>query len=164
MKWRFALSIIQVMLAFCGALIALYVYHEKTAYGDVPCVLGYHGCTQVVTGPYSHVGPIDLSLLGGAAYITILILAIVKGTSVEDRLIVAIRWILLGMTLFGFCFSWYLQWLAKYVIHEFCIYCRSSAVIMSCLFIVSVVEGLFAARDRNVSSKQLAADGLNEKI
>ena len=140
MTYRSVISSAQGVLSFFGASIALFVYVEKTRTGDVPCVLGYTGCTNVTTGPYSHIGPIDVSLLGAAAYVAILLLAIVKGTSVGDRPAGIIRPVLLAITLLGFGFSWYLQWLSKYVIHDFCIYCRTSAIIMTLLFALAAVE------------------------
>jgi len=158
MNRRSPVSFVQGVLAFLGALVAMFVYHEKTAYGMVPCVLGYHGCQDVVTGPYSHIGPIDLSLFGGVAYITILLLSIVKGTASDEKLVAPIQWVLLAMTLFGFIFSWYLQWLAKYVIRDFCIYCRTSAFIMTFLFVTSVADWVIAARNRKAPANPESTD------
>jgi uncharacterized membrane protein len=146
MTYRRVISFIQGILAFLGASIALFVYHEKTTYHDVPCILGYTGCTAVTTGPYSHIGPLDLSVLGAAAYVTVVLLAVVKGTTDNDLLAHRIRLGLLTITLFGFCFSWYLQWLSKYVIGDFCIYCRTSAIIMTLLFVLAATEQAIATR------------------
>jgi uncharacterized membrane protein len=142
----------------------MFVYIEKTRTGSVPCVFGYTGCTAVTTGPYSHIGPLDLSLLGAAAYITILLLAVVKGTAVDWRLVTGIAWILLAMTLFGVSFSWYLQWEAKYIIKEFCIYCRTSACIMTGLFIASVADLVVNGRRRGTGIPQESTDNSVQPI
>ena len=147
MTYRSVISTTQSVLAFVGAGVAMFVYVAKTRYGDVPCINGSDSCTLVTTGPYSHIGPIDLSLLGIAAYVTILLCAIVKTTAVDPQLTKRLQWALLAITLFGFCFSWFLQWEAKYVIHEFCIYCRTSAIIMTLLFLLSTNESIHAVRD-----------------
>lgn len=162
MNSRPAISFVQGLLAFAGASVALFVYVEKTRTGEVPCIAGYTGCTAVTTGPYSHIGPIDLSLLGAAAYVVILLLSVVKGTSNEGPIAVRIRQALLGITLIGFCYSWYLQWLAKFVIKDFCIYCRTSAVIMTVLFILSILETILAARNEK-SAENPAAPGSSMK-
>ena len=153
MTYRPAISLIQGLLAFAGVCDAGFVYVEKTRLGDVPCINGSHDCTTVTMGPYGSLGPgyalgplhftgpvLDLSLVGLAAYLVFLFLAIVKGTSDGASLITLVRRVFLALSLFGFCYSWYLQWLAHFVIKAFCVYCFTSAGIMTLLFLLAAHE------------------------
>ena len=40
----------------------------------------------------------------------------------------------------GTAYSWYLQWVAHYKIGHFCIWCRSSAWLMTALFLLATLE------------------------
>ncbi|MDR3710288.1 MAG: vitamin K epoxide reductase family protein [Capsulimonadaceae bacterium] len=164
MTYRPATSLIQGLLAFAGFCDAGFVYVEKTRSGDVPCINGSTDCTTVTMGPYGyvdfnfwigslHVHPsLDLSQVGIAAYVVFAFLAIVKGTAANERLAAASRWLFFALALFGVCYSWYLQWLAHYTIHAFCIYCRISACIMTLLFALSAYELFASARKLSVSA------------
>ena len=44
----------------------------------------------------------------------------------------------------GFCFSWYLQYVAHFKIGAFCIYCFSSACIMTLLFLTIIFDAVVA--------------------
>jgi uncharacterized membrane protein len=135
-----AVSVSQGIFAFLGFCDAAIVYISKIRYGEVPCALGYSGCTSVVTGPYSHIGPIDVTLLGIAGYVVILLLSIFRCTAGNRKVEIGSAWLIFAFSLFGFCFSWYLQWITKYVMHDFCIDCRISAILMSLIFIVSLAD------------------------
>jgi uncharacterized membrane protein len=144
---RTKVALAQGTLAFLGCLIAGYIYIDNVRYGNAPCILplspsSESGCTRVETSAYSHIGSIDLSLLGLGAYLALTFLAIVRGTAVDKRYEIGASWLIAALSCFGFCFSWFLQWEAKYVIHAFCINCRISAIIMSMLFLVSLLDRL----------------------
>src|SRR5881392_4439501 len=73
MKWR---PVLIALLAFVGMIDALYLSIKRNA-GPIPCHVT-RGCTDVLTSKYSAIGPIPLSWIGLAFYITILSLAVFK--------------------------------------------------------------------------------------
>ena len=147
MTHRPAISYLQAILAFAGACIAGISYVEKMRNGEVACVFhGYSGCAAIGNSSYSHIGPIELSLVGALAYIAILLLAIIKATSVTRAMIEKPVWIIAVLTTFGFLYSWYLQYVAHFILHGFCINCRLSAIDMTILFCLSILEITLARR------------------
>src|SRR5436853_3234497 len=71
MKWR---PVLIALLAFVGMIDALYLSIKRNA-GPIPCHVT-RGCTDVLTSKYSAIGPIPLSWIGLAFYITILSFAV----------------------------------------------------------------------------------------
>lgn len=173
MSHRSLTSLLHGILAFVGVCDAGFVYVEKTRSGDVPCINGSQDCTIVTMGPYGSVDPnfwigplhiqasLDLSLVGVCAYVVFLFLAIIKGTETNQRLVQLAAALFFVMSLFGVCYSWYLQWLAHEVIKAFCIYCRISACIMTALFALSAFEQYSAVRARSADRKDAGNTPVN---
>ena len=109
---------------------------------------GSRGSAAIANSSYSQIGPFDVSLLGALAYIAILILVIVKATSEKPAFVDTPAWLVATMTTFGFAYSWYLQYVAKYILRGFCINCRLSAIAMTILFALSLFEVSLILKNR----------------
>ncbi|HEY3329984.1 MAG TPA: vitamin K epoxide reductase family protein [Capsulimonadaceae bacterium] len=163
MSLRTTISVFQGLLAFGGACIAGYSFIEKRQTGDVPCLVsGYTGCTAINNSAYSHIGPLDLSLLGAAAYIAILLLVVIKATADKPSFVKWPTVLIAAMTTFGVTYSWWLQYVAKYILNGFCINCRLSAITMTLLFFLAIIEVNFMRLDK--ATQPTAESGYDPSI
>jgi uncharacterized membrane protein len=96
---------------------------------------GHSSCQTVQSSQWSELAGIPVALLGLIGYIGILGSLLVPDRE-ESRLAT------LGLTLIGFAFSGYLTYRELYSIHAICEWCVSSAVILTILFVCSVVRYL----------------------
>ena len=128
-------------LAIPGLLVAYYLwlYHEGSLVAA--CTgSGWDDCGRVSGpgAPYSSIGPIPIAMIGFIGYATIFSLIWLKDW---------IPWLdqnlaelLVGATGLGFLFSLGLTLLELIVIHAICRYCVVSAVIMTVLFFLAVLN------------------------
>jgi uncharacterized membrane protein len=146
---RFALA--QAAFSFAGAIVAGAIWWAHRRNIDLPCTSG-GGCELVMSSAWSQIHllglTIPLAFLGFLAYLTLLVLSLLKWASETDRAIGLLQRAILSISAAGFLFSWYLQWVAHYRIGAFCIWCRTSACIMTLLFCISAVECLGLRRAR----------------
>jgi uncharacterized membrane protein len=122
------------LLAVIGFGVAGYLTYIHYA-GIRPVCTAGQSCEIVQTSAWSELLGIPVALLGFLTYVAIL------GTLfAPDR--EETRLLTLAITLVGFSFSAYLTYREKYSIHHYCEWCLSSAVIMTLLFLGSVVRFL----------------------
>lgn len=128
------LNRIVIVLALAGVAVAGTLTYTHFNGEIVPCG-GSSSCTTVLQHPSSMWGPIPVAALGLAAYLTILGIAIYRSmiglTATKTAGLLAY-----GVGLIGAIVSIGLQVYAKLMIGEFCIWCITSAVIMTLLFMV----------------------------
>ena len=131
------------VLAVAGLGVALYLTYVET--GQVAAVCGPIGdCNSVQASPYAHLfGILPVGLLGAAGYVAILA-AWAAGRFGSGWLAQTAPLALMGMALFGVLFSIYLTYLELDVIRAVCIWCLSSAVIMSLIVILATGPAVFA--------------------
>ena len=106
---------------------------------------------QVANSPQAFVtiGPwhdVSVALLGFLAYLALLTLSMAKlGTErpATARRLHRLMWVL---SAFGVAYSWYLQYVAHFIIQAFCVYCFTSACLMTALFVTVTWEGLVSRR------------------
>lgn len=145
---------IEAALAFVGAGIAGTLWWEDRVHQDVPCSAD-GGCGIVNASRWSHVDlvvfhhvPVALlGLLGYVALLTIAMLRLGSETERADRLLHRFFWLLAAG---GAAYSWYLQWIAHAKIGAFCIWCRSSAIVMAVLLLIATWEWWAARRARRL--------------
>ncbi|HLI59373.1 MAG TPA: vitamin K epoxide reductase family protein [Solirubrobacteraceae bacterium] len=124
----------RVMLVIAGLAILLTIYLVYVHYSGARPVCSSKGgntCYQVQTSVWSKVGPLPVSDIGLAGYIAIF-LALLAPDRDETRIL------LVGMTLFGVCFSGYLTYRELFTLHEICEECVASAIMVTLLFIGAV--------------------------
>ncbi len=150
-------AVIEAALSFAGAGIAGTLWGADRMHKDVPCSAD-GGCEIVASSVWSHVDllvlhHVPVALLGLAGYVALLTLSMLRlGTESTrtDGVLQRLIWLFAGA---GAAYSWYLQWVASAKIGAFCVWCRSSALVMTALLLVATWEW-WAARRRQ---KELTA-------
>jgi uncharacterized membrane protein len=124
------------VLAVIGLGIALYLTFVET--NQVNAVCGPVGnCNAVQSSPYAKLfGVLPVGLLGALGYLGILAAFALSRWNTGTLGDIAPLG-LLGMAAFGVIFSLWLTYLELFVIRAVCIWCLSSAVIMSLILVLS---------------------------
>jgi uncharacterized membrane protein len=136
-------KIAELVLSIVGGLIAGTVYIADSRNIDLPCSSN-GGCEIIANSPQSHLSlfgaSIPVALLGLAGYVIILSIVMFR-LGADDpktaRLAHVLQVLIAGG---GFAYSWYLQYVAHFVIGAFCPWCFSSACDMSLIFILSTID------------------------
>lgn len=119
------------VLAAAGILVAAYLaYVEAQAVAPICGPVG--DCAAVQTSEYSRLFGVPVGYIGIAGYVAILAawFAGRNGNAVA-------RGLLLGMAVIGVLYSIYLTWLELFVIRAVCMWCVSSAVIMTLIMLAA---------------------------
>lgn len=129
------------ILALLGLGVAGYMYYIEATY--TPAICGPVGdCNAVQTSPYARIlGVIPVGLLGVAGYLGILAAWLWRQLR-HDRWGNLMPIAILGMTVFGTSFSIYLTYLEIFVIRAVCIWCLSSALIITLSMLASLPAAL----------------------
>lgn len=125
-NWAFPL------LVLIGMVIAIYLAFVETSHTEAVC--GPVGdCNAVQQSPYAMLfGVLPVGVLGLLGYLFMLVMWIWQRFFPSD-LSEKFAWLLPAATFFGVLFSAYLTFLEPFVIGAVCIWCLSSAVIMTLL-------------------------------
>jgi uncharacterized membrane protein len=117
------------LLAAAGACVSLYLLLYKLGYiGTLSCSIG--SCETVNTSKWSYFLGLPVAAYGLAFYIATGVVAVV-GTG---------RTLLVAMAGAGVAFSLYLTGLELFVIHAICMWCVISAVIVTLIFVTSLLD------------------------
>jgi uncharacterized membrane protein len=129
--------------AFIGLFVAAYLTYVETQ--SVQAFCGPIGdCNSVQSSSYARVwGILPVGVLGAFGYIAILA-AWWSGRQRWNWISTYAPIALFGMALFGTIFSIYLTYLEIYVIKAVCIWCISSAIIITVLLLLSLNSTLSA--------------------
>jgi uncharacterized membrane protein len=126
------------VLSLVGFFICFYLISHYYGWTG-PLVCGVGDCGTVQASPYSKIGGIPLSVFGLAGYVLLL------GTSFvgiqpgrRDSGVVGV--VLMATASFGMGVSGYLTYLEAAVIHAWCQWCVISAILMTLIFLASLVE------------------------
>ncbi|MCJ7733656.1 MAG: hypothetical protein MUP11_03815 [Anaerolineales bacterium] len=124
------------LLSIIGAGIAGYLAYVE--FNQVEAVCGPVGnCNSVQESPYATLfGILPVGVLGVMGYIMILIIWLVELLNLPDWKS-TLQYAFWAVTLFGLLFSIYLTFLEPFVIGATCMWCISSAVIMTILFLLA---------------------------
>jgi uncharacterized membrane protein len=134
------------VLALVGIFVALYLtMYKMGAIGHLACGLGE--CERVNTSKWATFMGAPVAAWGLAFYVATFVVAVV-GTLQKFANRIAISQLLTAMSAVGVAFSAWLTYLELYVIHAICKYCVSSAVIVTLIFIVSVLDLVAQRRER----------------
>lgn len=127
------------LIALVGALIATYLTLYKLGIiGTLVCTnLG--SCETVQTSRWATFLGFPVAAWGVAYYLVLLVLAI-AGTFPAWSESRGLSAVLLLLTAWGFLFSAYLTGLELFVIHAICIYCVTSAVLVTVLMVISWLD------------------------
>lgn len=129
------------LLAVPGLLLAyfLYLYHDGLLIG-VCQPSAFFDCGQVSgpESPYAAIGPIPVALLGLIGYAGIFLL-----TWLQDWVDLVDEYmpeLMVAVTGLAFLFTLWLTALELLVIHAFCQYCVYSAVIVTVMFVLALLN------------------------
>lgn len=124
------------LLALVGAFVALYLTLFKLGYiGQLSCSIG--SCEQVNTSRWSMLAGRPVAAWGVAFYLVVFAVAL-AGVQPRWAASRAIGRALAGLTTVGVAVSAYLTYLELFVIHAICIWCLTSAAIVTLSCILSV--------------------------
>jgi uncharacterized membrane protein len=129
---------IVAILALLGLSVSLYMLaYALGLTGPIICNVG--ACETVQNSPYSTIDGIPVAAFGVLGYLALLVTAFL---GIQPKAVGA-RWVpllLLAGGSIGVGFSAYLTYLEAFVIHAWCQWCVSSAVIMVLAFLFSLPE------------------------
>jgi uncharacterized membrane protein len=125
------------ILSILGLGASIYLTYVEITHAKALC--GPVGdCNAVQSSPYAKLfGLVPIGLVGALGYIAILVTWWWRRFRTDAFARVAGP-IMFGMALFGTLFSVYLTYLELFVIHAVCIWCLSSAVIITALMLLSL--------------------------
>jgi uncharacterized membrane protein len=125
------------VLAIIGLGVSIYLTYVEVTQTHALCgPLG--DCNAVQSSPYAKLfGVLPIGLVGAIGYIAILVTWLWRRFRTDSLSKIAGP-VIYGMALFGTLFSIYLTYLELFVIHAVCIWCLSSAAIMTALMLLSL--------------------------
>jgi uncharacterized membrane protein len=134
MKYRMAAAV----LALAGVLLAAYLYLFKLGLiGTLACGTG--SCETVQLSRWSRFLGVEVSLIGLLGYVALLVVALIATRPALEQVRWPGRWLALLSGL-GTLFALYLTGLELFVIHAICRWCVGSAVIITLIFITSLLD------------------------
>ena len=126
-----------MVLAGLGLLDSAYLSYVKLINSKVFCG-GSNQCETVNNSPYSEIAGIPIAYLGLGAYLVLGLLLIWETRSrflgQNGPLII------FGLSLTGVIYSAYLTYIEIAVLHAICPYCVVSAIVITFIFIISIVR------------------------
>jgi uncharacterized membrane protein len=136
---QLALRLIRI-LSLLGLAIATYLmitYARRQA----PYCAGSAGCEIVQTSEYVTIitGLLNIPTLGVIGCILLLVLTMLRGRLYEQAEFY-LPLLTYGAALIGFLYSAYLTYLEAFVIHAWCYWCVTSAIVMTIILGLSIVD------------------------
>ena len=126
------------MLAMIGMFIALYLtLYKMGLIGSLTCSIG--SCETVNTSRWARFMGLPVAGWGVFFYLDVLVIALIGIQPMVARHPV-ISWLLVVWTGIGVLFSAWLTYLELFRIHAICIWCVTSAVIVTLILLVSVAD------------------------
>ena len=126
-------------LSLTGLALATYLSVTYLSGADLACGAG-GGCGAVTTSEYSRFLGIPVALLGVGGY-AILLLGSLASLGVEHPP-AALRWSIAAIAAIGFAFSAYLTATQAFLIGSYCIYCLTSASLMTALMLLTLTAAI----------------------
>jgi len=126
-----------VLLALVGLLVATYLWLYKIGVlGELQCGTG--SCEAVQASRYAELFGIPVAFYGVVGYAALMALALagLQPRFAADRRAGVLLAILATV---GFAFSLYLTVIELFVLHEICRWCVVSAVIMTAIWVLSIM-------------------------
>jgi uncharacterized membrane protein len=125
-------------LALAGIFIATYLtLYKLGVIGELSCSIG--SCETVNTSKWSRFAGLPVAGWGVLFYVEVFIIAVIGTTArLADQRVISI--ILVIESAIGVLFSAWLTYLELAVIHAICIWCVTSAVIVTLILLVSIAD------------------------
>lgn len=124
------------LLSLAGIFVAAYLWlYKQGRIGSIVCGTG--GCETVQFSQWSEVIGVDVALIGMLGYAVLLVVALIGVQRPEARWPSHLLALLAGG---GVLFAGYLTWLELFVIHAICRWCVGSAVIITLIFVLALLD------------------------
>ncbi len=124
------------LFSFLGFSVATYIYLHKNKKKPLVCPLKSN-CEKVIHSDYSKFFGVPVEILGMIYYFLVLLISL--GSLLFSGLIhPSIFSFALGLTILAFLFSLYLTFIQLFVLREICIWCLTSALASTLIFIFSL--------------------------
>lgn len=145
---------LNLILLVAGAGVAGYLAYIETQ-GALAICGPVGDCNAVQHSPYARLfGILPIGVLGVIGYLAILAAWVVRRTG-QARWAKLAALAIFGMTLGGTLFSLYLTYLEPFVIQAVCIWCITSAVIMTLLLLINVKPASLSIGMRSTPNDQV---------
>ena len=135
MRYRQAIA----LLALVGLFVALYLWLHALGFGGAIKCGASGGCETVQTSPWAVLLGMSVAFYGVVGYFALLIVALagLRPAALSQR-----PWslLLLGLATVGVVFSAYLTYVELFLIHAICRWCVGSAVIITLIWVVSLLS------------------------
>ena len=126
------------LVALAGLFVAIYLSLYKLGYiGTLACSVG--SCETVQLSKWATLFGLPVAVWGVLFYVAVLALSLagLSATFADSK---RVSQLLVAMTGFGVLFSAWLTWLELNVIHAICTYCVTSAILVTILFVISLLD------------------------
>ena len=122
------------LLAIAGLADSIYLWVKHLTGEDVTCIAS-SGCSEVLSSPYSMVGPIPLGAIGALGYFLAFTFAVLAAFGHQwARILLRIQ--VAGM----FAISLWLLSVQAFILHAFCDFCLLSAALTSTITLFVVIS------------------------
>lgn len=124
------------ILSAAGIAVSIYLLTVHWGWWTAVC-LGVGNCELVNTSRFSEFLGLPVALWGIGAYVALLVLSILVLRQEFSP------WAQRGLFIvsaFGIVFSLYLTYIEVFVLHEICPWCVLSAIIVTCIAVLSALE------------------------
>ena len=127
------------LLAIFGFFVAVYLWLHALGFGGAIKCGGSGGCEEVQTSQWAVILGLPVAFYGVVGYLTVLVVAI---AALRPAALAQRGWnsVLALLASIGFFFTVYLTYLELFVIHAICRWCVGSAVIITLIWIVSLLS------------------------
>jgi uncharacterized membrane protein len=125
------------ILSGLGLVDAVYLTIMKFSNNPQLCIQGVGDCWTVNSSKFSLIYGIPVAMIGAGGYVMIFVLTTITSQGESGKAIGIFG--TFGLGLIGVLFSAYLTYLEFFVIHAVCPFCIISALIMTVIFILSLV-------------------------
>ncbi len=141
------IACVSVILKLSGLAVAVYLTYTAL-FDEGALICGESGgCHEVQDSEYSRVAGIPISLFGLFMYLTLLGLHVARAQYLHKIFFDSREWLVKNIRIWslfvataGTIYSIYLTGIEAFVLEAWCIWCLASAVIISLIFIVEVIE------------------------
>jgi uncharacterized membrane protein len=129
-------NLTMIGLAGVGLVVALYLLTVHWGWWTAVC-LGVGNCEVVNTSIYSELLGIPVALLGALTYLGLIVLGLAVWQEMYAEYARLARFFI---AVIGVVFSAYLTYIEFFVLHEICPWCVSSAILITLIAILSIVD------------------------
>lgn len=126
-----------IILTIIGLLVSIYMTIFKLTNNENMCI-GSHGCSIVNSSRYSEVNGIPVAVIGAVGYAAILAVLFLErrpGFFQQNGTL-----LFFGLSVTGFLFTLYLIFVEVALIKAYCPFCITSQIVMTLIFIISVIR------------------------